>query len=372
MHIQPITSATDLKGKRVLVRGNLNVPVKQGKVVDGYRIEMLLPTLMFLRDAGAKIILCGHLGRDATVTLEPIARYLQEYIPIIKNTSVFDPAIHDTIAYMAPGTILLLENLRQYEGEKNNDPAFAKHLASLADIFVQDDFSVCHRNHASVVGVPALLPKYGGIQLLYEVEHLSKAFTPEHPFLFIIGGAKVETKMPLLERFKDSADTLFVGGVLANDCFKAMGQEIGVSHVSDHAVPKTLLENQKIMLPSDVVVLRNGNHVQIPHDTVLAKDAIFDAGRKTIKTLTDEIKRARYIIWNGPLGYCEEGFSDATLAIAEAIAESNAYSVVGGGDTLAAIPADVQMKFTFVSTGGGAMLDFLAQQTLPGLCALEV
>jgi phosphoglycerate kinase len=371
MAVRPITGATDLKGKRVLVRGNLNVPVDKGHVMDAYRIEMLLPTLMFLRDAGAKIILCGHLGRDKTATLDPVARYLQEYIPVVMIRDVFDASTAETIAYTAPGTVILLENLRKYDGEEKNDPAFAKHLASFADMFVQDDFSVCHRKHASVVGVPKLLPSYGGVQLMHEIDNLSKAFTPEHPFLFILGGAKVETKMPLMEQFKDKADTLFVGGVLANDFFKAMGKDVGVSKTSDLPVPQELLTQTKIMLPHDVVVLRNGHHVTIPYDAVLAKDAIFDAGRQTVKELIDHVKRAKYIVWNGPLGYCEEGFCDATLAVAKAIAESSAYSVVGGGDSLAAIPDDIQMQFSFVSTGGGAMLDYLSNQTLVGISVLE-
>lgn len=371
MAVRPIIGVTDLKGKRVLVRGNLNVPINNGYVVDAYRIDMLLPTLTFLRDAGAKIILCGHLGRDKTSSLDPVARYLQEHIPVVMIRDIFDASVSETIGYASPGTVVLLENLRQHDGEEKNDTAFAQHLASFADIFVQDDFSVCHRAHASVVGVPTLLPSYGGIQLMYEIEHLSKAFTPEHPFLFILGGAKVETKMPLIEQFKDKADILFIGGVLANDFFKAMGKSIGGSKTSELPVPQELIAQTKIMLPDDVVVLRNGNHVNIPHDTVLTKDVIFDAGRQTVKELIEHIKQAKYILWNGPLGYCEEGFCDATLTVAKAIAESNAYSVVGGGDTLAAVPDDVQMRFSFVSTGGGAMLDFLAHQTVVGLAALE-
>jgi len=371
MAITPITTVADLKGKRVLVRGNLNTPVADGQITDTYRIEMLIPTVMFLREAGAQVILCGHLGRDKDASLEPVARYLQDYIPTVLVRDILSPSAEETMQYVAPGTVVLLENLRRYEGEEKNDPAFAERLASFADIFVQDDFSVCHREHASVVGVPALIPSYGGIQLMEEITQLSKAFTPEHPFLFILGGAKVDTKMPLMQQFKDKADTLFIGGVLANDFFKAMGKDIGVSATSDKPAPAEILEEKKIILPHDVVVLRNGKHETVAYDSVLPKDAIYDAGRKTIADVVSYIKKAKFILWNGPLGYCEEGFCAATLAVAEAIAKSGAHSVVGGGDTLAAVPDDVQMQFSFVSTGGGAMLDYLADGDLPGLTALE-
>jgi phosphoglycerate kinase len=339
--------------------------------VDAYRIEMLIPTIVFLRDAGAQVILCGHLGRDKEATIEPVARYLQDYMPTVMVRDIMSPSAEETLQYIAPGTVALLENLRRYEGEEANDAAFAERLASFADVFVQDDFSVCHREHASVVGVPKLLPSYGGIQLMQEITELSKAFEPEHPFLFILGGAKVETKMPLMEQFKDKADTLFVCGVLANDFFKTMGLDVGVSTVSSSPAPIELVEQKKIVLPHDVVVLRNGKHETIPYDAVLPKDAINDAGRKTVADMILHIKKAKFILWNGPIGYCEVGFCDATLAIAEAIAKSNAYSVVGGGDTVAAIPDDIQMQFSFVSTGGGAMLDYLANGTLQGLEALK-
>lgn len=373
MNLQSITTVTDLKGKRVLVRGNLNVPIADGQVVDAYRIEMLIPTIQFLRDAGAKVLLCGHLGRDKSATIEPVARYLQDYVPTVLVRDVLSSSAEETIQYAAPGTVVLLENLRRYDGEESNDLAFAERLASFADVFVQDDFSVCHREHASVVGVPTLLPSYAGIQLMQEVTELSKAFTPEHPFLFILGGAKVETKMPLMEQFKEKADTLFIGGVLANDFFKAMGKEVGMSATSEQAAPVELATTKVIMLPHDVVVARNGTgkRVNVAYDAVLPKDAIYDAGKSSVANLLGYIKKAKFILWNGPLGYCEQGFCDATVAVAEAIAKSPAYSVVGGGDTLAAIPDDVQMQFSFVSTGGGAMLDYLARGTLPGIRALE-
>lgn len=373
MNLQSITTVTDLKGKRVLVRGNLNVPIADGQVVDAYRIEMLIPTIQFLRDAGAKVLLCGHLGRDKTATIEPVARYLQDYVPTVLVRDVLSPSAEETIQYAAPGTVVLLENLRRYDGEEKNDPTFATRLASFADMFVQDDFSVCHREHASVVGVPKLLPSYAGMQLMQEITELSKAFSPEHPFLFILGGAKVETKMPLMEQFKDKADTLFIGGVLANDFFKAMGKEVGVSATSEQKAPVELVAKGTIVLPHDVVVQRNGTgkRATVAYDAVLPKDAIYDAGKSSVTDLVGHIKKAKFILWNGPLGYCEQGFCDATVAVAEAIAKSNAYSVVGGGDTLAAIPDDVQLQFSFVSTGGGAMLDYLAHGTLPGIQALE-
>lgn len=370
MSLRTLHTIGAIAGKRVLLRGNLNVPVAHSQVVDAFRLEMLIPTITFLRERGAQVILCGHLGRDKRATLEPVARYLQDYVPTILVRDSMSPSAAETMSYVAPGTVVLLENLRQYEGEEKNDPAFAAHLASFADVFVQDDFSVCHREHASVVGVPAILPSYAGLQLEQEITELTKAFTPEHPFLFILGGAKVETKLPLMQQFKDTADTLFIGGVLANDFFKARGVEVGVSTVSREQVSADILHEQKILLPHDVVVERNGTRATIPYDAVLPKDAIYDAGRSTVSELVSHIKRAKFILWNGPLGYCEAGYCEATQAVASAIAASSAYSVVGGGDTLAAVPDEVQLEMNFVSTGGGAMLDFLANRTLPGITAI--
>lgn len=369
--MKTLDQLTDIAGKVVLVRGSLNAPVEDGQLVDPYRVEMTIPTLQWLQERGAKVILCGHTGRDKEASLEPVARYLQDYMPTIMVRDIFDANAKETIQYAAPGSIIVFENLRRWEGETKNDDAFAKHLASFADVYVNEAFPVSHREHASVVGVPQYLPHYAGLQFAKEIEHLSQAFEPEHPFLFILGGAKVATKMPLIEQFHTKADMLFVGGVLANDFFKALGHEVGASTVSDTEAPVQLAKEKKITLPEDVVVERNGGRENIAYDMVQPKDKIFDAGRKTVEHLQEEIRRAKFILWNGPLGFCEGNFCDATNAIAEAIAQSNATSIVGGGDTLSSVDDNVQAQFTFISTGGGAMLEFLANKTLVGIEALN-
>lgn len=369
--IKTIDDLGDIKGKKVLLRLSLNVPVEKGHVVDPFRIEMAIPTIMELRDKGAKVILLSHIGRDPKETLEPIMRYLQDTLPVVFIRDIFSNGVQKMIDYAAPGSVIIFENLRRHEGEEKNDPEFAKHLASFGDIYINDSFPECHRKHSSIVGIPELLPSFAGRQLIQEITNLSKSFNPEHPFLFILGGAKVETKLPLINNFLDNADNIFIGGILANDFLKTMNLETGKSALSNQTVPKELLDNKKITLPSDIVVDRNGKKENIPHDAVLENDKIFDIGRKSVETVCDLIKKAKFILWNGPVGFCEGGFCEGTESIANAIAESKAVSIVGGGDTLASVSDEVQAKMTFISTGGGAMLDYLANGNIPGVEALE-
>lgn len=369
--IKTIDDLGDIKGKKVLLRLSLNVPVEKGHVVDPFRIEMAIPTIMELRDKGAKVILLSHIGRDPKETLEPIMRYLQDTLPVVFIRDIFSPSVQKMIDYAAPGSVIIFENLRRHEGEEKNDPEFAKHLASFGDIYINDSFPECHRKHASIVGIPELLPSFAGRQLIQEITNLSKSFNPEHPFLFILGGAKVETKLPLINNFLDNADNIFIGGILANDFLKTMNLQTGKSALSNQTVPKELLDNKKIILPSDIVVDRNSKKENIPHDAVLENDKIFDIGRKSVETVCDLIKKAKFILWNGPVGFCEGGFCEGTESIANAIAESKAVSIVGGGDTLASVSDEVQTKMTFISTGGGAMLDYLANGNIPGVEALE-
>ena len=375
-----------LKDVRVLVRVDFNVPIAKGKVVNDYRIRMALPTINFLREKGAKVVLMSHLevAEGEENTLEPVVSVLVKLgVPVtfVKNIR----SATDAIAKLTAGSCLLLENLRQFEGEKANDPQFAKELASLGDIYVDDAFSVCHRKHASVVGVPKLLPSYAGLQIQNEIEHLSKAFQPEHPFLFILGGAKFETKLPLLERFIRIADNVFVGGALANDFFKAKGYEIGKSLTSatDFDFSK-YFSNPGLMLPVDAVVAsgamdddgaKGADTKSVkPVDSIGKNEKIMDAGPKSLELLKAKIDAAKFILWNGPLGLYEGGYCDATLEVAKMIAarSGKVISMVGGGDTLAAIATlGLEDKFTFVSTAGGAMLDFLANGSLPGIDALN-
>lgn len=369
--MKTIDDLGDIKGKKVLVRASFNVPVENGHVVDPLRIEMAMSTILELRDKGAKVIILSHIGRDPKETLEPVMRYMQDFLPVVFIRDIFSDNAKKMIDYSAPGSVVVLENLRKHEGEEKNDKDFAKHLASFGEFYVNDSFPECHREHASIVGITEYLPSYAGRQLVQEVENLSKAFNPSHPFLFVTGGAKVETKLPLINKFLDKADYVFVGGVIANDFFKAKNLSIGQSVTSKEKVPEELLNNSKISLPVDLVVDRNGKKENVPYDNVLEGDKVFDLGRKSSENLCSLIKKSKFILWNGPLGYCEGGYCDGTLKIAEAIGDSKASSIVGGGDTLAFVPDEVQQKISFVSTGGGAMLDFLANGTLPGIKALE-
>ncbi|MDP3962293.1 MAG: phosphoglycerate kinase [bacterium] len=346
----------ELKGVRVLVRLDLNVPVRGGSVTDDFRIRKILPTIKYLQDRQAKIILMSHIGDgEAKASLFPVAEhfkkleidcvYVQDYKKVLQNND----------------KIILLENLRVYDGEMQNDKAFAKELASLGDIYVNEAFAVSHRHHASVSAITEFIPSYAGLLFEEEVRHLKATFKPEHPFLFIIGGAKFETKIPLIEKFLKIADKVFVGGALANNFYKERGVEIGKSLVSpEHFDLDRFAGNPKL---------------ELPVDEVWKNDAILDVGPKTVSILREEVKKAKHILWNGPLGLYEQGFKEPTLSLAKMIAEATkhgAKSILGGGDTLAVI-AELGMEdhFTFVSTGGGAMLEFLATGTLPGIEALE-
>lgn len=371
-----------LQGVKALVRVDFNVPIKNGKVTDDFRVRSALPTIEFLRKNGAKVILISHLESNdgGNPSLEPVAKHLNGLAG--QATFIKDWKDANGEIEMSPsGSVFLLENLRFFEGEKANDPRFARELASLGDIYVNEAFSVDHREHASIVGVPKYISSYAGLQLEKEIANLSKAFNPTHPFLFILGGAKFETKLPLLEKFMDIADMVFVGGALANDLFKAKGYEIGRSLISDAKDLGRYLKNQKLALPVDIV---NGQKETKPADGMSADDQNLDAGPKTVKSLRVEVAKARFILWNGPLGMYEDGYKGPTLELAKIIAErtergardaedkDEVQSIVGGGDTLAAIAElGIEDRFTFISTGGGAMLDFLAKGTLPGIEALE-
>ncbi len=372
--LKTIRDITHIKGVKILVRVDFNVPIRNGAVADDIRIRAALETVNFLREKGAKLILISHIevGEGEKATLEPVSKRLGKLDVPVTFLKKYDKAL-ETIEGMKDGDCLLLENLRMYDGEKKNDPKFAKELASLADIYVNDAFSVSHREHASVVGVPKLLPSYAGLQLEREVVNISKAFNPAHPFLFILGGAKFGTKLPLLVKFMQSAEWVFVGGALANDFYKAKGFETGRSLLSEGSFDLSpFLKSSKLLIPVDIVTDKG----EVKLDTkVGAEDKILDAGPATVELLAEKVKSAKFILWNGPLGMYEQGYKGPTLELAQMIADATgkgATSIVGGGDTLAAIATlGTEEKYTFVSTAGGAMLDFLAQGTLPGIQALE-
>ncbi|MBI5405607.1 phosphoglycerate kinase [Candidatus Kaiserbacteria bacterium] len=368
----------------ILVRAALNAPVKNGEVVNDYRLRRAAPTIRFLAERGAKVVLISHLGEQGTETLSPVARALEKIVP---GTSFFGETVGEraraAVRDLPPRNVLVLENLRRDKGERTNDRAFARELAALADVFVQDSFDTCHRAHASIVGVPELLPSYAGLLLEEEVHELSRALAPKRPALAVIGGAKFGTKEPVLMRLLQTYDHVFVGGALANDFLKAAGQPVGKSLVStaDSSHVKKLLVNPKLVIPVDSLVIP-ASAVGTPNARARARiaspggvwsdEVILDHGPGTSALLSSLAEKAKTILWNGPLGKYEDGLTDATDAFAQAVAASNAHSIVGGGDTIAAIEKlGLLSRFSFVSTGGGAMLDFLAKGMLPGIEALD-
>jgi phosphoglycerate kinase len=274
---------------------------------------------------------------------------------------------------MKNGDIIMLENIRRDEGELENSPKLAAFLASLADIYVNDAFSVSHRAHASIVGVPKLIPSYAGLLLQKEITALSESFNPPRPFLFALAGAKFDTKLPLIEKFLEIADQVFVGGALANDVFKAKGYEVGESKISKvHVDLKRVVESPKLIVPSDVIVQNPYESGSRDAKEVAPADVIVDAGPRTSAELADILQDVKFVLWNGPFGDYEKGFSQSTIDFAQAVVDSGAKSVVGGGDTIAVIAkAGFLDKFSFASTGGGAMIEFLANGTLPGIEALK-
>lgn len=368
-----------LAGVPVLVRAALNVPLRTGKVSNDYRLERALPTLQYLMKRGARVVVISHLGEHGTETLRPVAEALGRFLP---GVSFHDEAIgasaRAAVRQLAPGRVLVLENLRRHRGERKNDRAFAEELASLGDVFVQDSFDTCHRPHASIIGVPKLLPSYAGIALLEELAALSRSREAEAPSLAIIGGMKFETKERVLSTLLARYTHVFVGGALANDFLKVLGYPVGKSLISPAPSPmiETLAHHPNILLPTDVRVYRNSTEhtdiLVVNRGKVEPNDIIVDHGPSTVAVLAKHIREARTVLWNGPLGKYEDGCVDATAAIAKAISASHAHSVLGGGDTVAAV-SDLGLlpAFSFVSTGGGAMLEYLVKGTLPGIDALR-
>jgi phosphoglycerate kinase len=369
--MKSIKSIKSLKDKTVLLRADFNVPInKDGKIEDTFRIDKTLPTLDHLLKLGGKVVIISHLGDDGSETLFPVAQYLAKK----KYKGYFDANmdamdIQQGVDELQAGEILLIENIRGFDEEKKNDIKFAGFLASLADIYVNDAFSVSHRKHASIVGVPKLMPSYAGLQLEEEVRNLNKALKPKHPFLFILGGAKFDTKLPLLKKYVDSADAVFVGGALANTLLKERGFEIGTS-LSETGVKglKALAKNPKILLPMDVIVENNKKYISTEVEEIIADDCIVDIGTETLTRIKPLIEKAKLIVWNGPLGKID----DSTIDLLKLLAKSKAEVIIGGGDTVEIISQmKMHKKFTFVSTGGGATLDYLANGTLPGIQVLK-
>lgn len=367
-----ITDCHDLKGKRVIVRASLDVPIADGVVVNDFRILKALPTITYLVQAGAKVILLTHVGRDVKNVTAPIFHELAKHISITHSEEIIGADAEAKMAALGDGEVLLLGNLRAYGEEEANDDAFGKTLASYADYYVNDAFAVSHRAHASIVGIPAHISGFAGITFAEEYTHLSHALNPEHPALFIIGGAKFETKLPLIERYADTYEQVFVGGALANDLIKAKGYAVGESLLSPIELAGTpVMERKNIVTPIDVVVGGARGKMVVDVGDVHADEKILDVGIASIEMLRPLIKDAKTILWNGPLGNYEAGFDAGTKACAQLVAESEAFSIVGGGDTVTAIESlGISDQFGFLSTAGGAMLEFLEKGTLPGIDAL--
>lgn len=374
MKLPTIQSAGILKGKRVLVRASFNVPIKSHKVVDDFRIRRSLLTIEYLKKKGAKVILISHIGRDPKGSLRPIAdhfnRKLNMKVGFIPD--IDDRMAHDVVKNMPNGGVVLLQNLRRYLGETANSAAFSKKLAVFGDIYVNDAFSMSHRKHASVVGITKYLPSYAGILFQEEIEHLSMVREPKHPFLFILGGAKIGTKIPLLKKFTKIADTVFVGGALANDLFRQRGVEVGRSLVDMSAKGlKDLSSCQNIILPKDVLVVSGIRGESRSLDKIGKKDIIVDIGPKTRKSFEELVSRHKFILVNGPLGNYEKGYDKGTRKLLKVLSDSKAKIIIGGGDTAALVTRmKLEKAFMFVSTGGGAMLDYLVDGKLSGLDAL--
>lgn len=381
----------NLKGKRVLVRVDFNVPLKNNKVVEDSRIRASLLTINFLRKKGAKVILVTHLGRpegkvDEAYSLKPVAKILPKLLTGLKEKRVavkllnFDDSTKTEIEKMKDGDVAMLENIRFFKGEERNDEKFAKKLASLADIFVLDGFAVAHREAASVSGVQAFLPSYAGFLLEKEVTALDSLMKKNaSPFLAVIGGAKIETKLPVIKNLLKIADHVLVGGAIINVYYKAKGYTVGDSLLDKgfEKIAVSLFAKKKIIVPVDVMVgtkdgdtLRVVNILKKPHEICRKGESILDIGPATAALYAHMIEHAKTLVWNGAMGYFENrSYALGTYTVADAFAQNTkAYSLIGGGETVEAVNnLGLLNKIRFVSTGGGAMLEYLGGAKLPGL-----
>lgn len=373
MTLRSISLIDHPEGKRIIVRADLNVPIVKGKIRDPFRITRALPTLQFLAERGAKVIIITHLGDDGSASLAPVATLLKEKLRLTYSKEADKKKIEIAVAKMKNGEVLLLPNIRAFDGEMKNDTTFAEWLASLGEVYVNDAFSVSHREHASIVLLPKYLSSYAGFQLFDEVAHLSLLREhPAQPFVALFGGAKLSTKLPLIQKFSKTALSVAVGGALANQVYYARGWEIGKSLHDEEKIKLSLFEKGKVFVPSDVVVVRGKKTLTISAQEVEKKDVIVDIGPTAVSHIKKLIASAHTVLWNGPMGKYEEGFGGATETILKLLARSKAKTIIGGGDTVALVTKlGILNKFFFVSTGGGATLAFLSKGTLPGIQALK-
>ncbi|TSC86939.1 MAG: phosphoglycerate kinase [Parcubacteria group bacterium Gr01-1014_8] len=367
----------ELKGKRVLVRTDLNLPLDAaGEVSNLFRAKRGWQTIQYLSEKGAKVILLSHIGNDIEDSMAPVARAMKKHFSLFYVPDIVGNAAREAIAEMKEGDVLLLENIRRDPREKKNDESLAKELASLADIYVNDSFAVDHRVHASLVSVPKFMPSYAGLLVEEELEVLRKARTPTRPSFAILGGAKFETKAPLIKLLLQTYDHVFITGALANDVFKARGLPVGRSRISAQLPEKEVLSHPGFLAPVDVVVEREDGQAQTKKpEQVEDGDKIVDIGPDSLALIAPYIEKANFILWNGPTGLYEDGYTSWTHAVAALTAKrfaDGASVVIGGGDTIAAIEGAgiKQENLGFLSTGGGAMLEYLLKGTLPAIEAL--
>ncbi|MDX9863339.1 MAG: phosphoglycerate kinase [Anaerolineaceae bacterium] len=378
----------DVKGKKVLVRVDFNVPLKEGMVTDDTRVQAALPTIKYLLDGGAAVILCSHLGRPKgeakpEFSLKPVAEYLAGVLgqDVAFAEDCIGAAAENAAAALQPGDVLVLENTRFHAGEKKNDPAMAEQLASLADLYVNDAFGSAHRAHASTEGVTHFLPAVAGLLMEKEIRYLGQAIAePSRPFVTILGGAKISDKIGVIENLLNVADQILIGGGMANTFFKAQGYPVGDSLVEEEAIEtaKELLGKggSKLRLPVDVVIadaFDNDAQIKVmPMGPVEDGWRILDIGPETIAQYGKVVGKAGTVVWNGPMGVFEmPAFAKGTFGVAQAIADSDAISIIGGGDSAAAInQSGLAPRISHISTGGGASLEMLEGKMLPGLAAL--
>jgi phosphoglycerate kinase len=386
----------DVKGKRVLVRVDLNVPVENGIVSDATRIERVAPALTEIADKGGKVILLSHFGRpkgrDTKNSLKPVAAEVARIIkrPVKFADDCIGPTVEAAVAVMKPGDILCLENTRFYPGEEKNDPEFVASLAKLGDLWVNDAFSAAHRAHASTEGLGHKLPAYAGRTMQAELEALGKALEhPQRPVAAIVGGAKISTKLDLLGNLLNKVDALIIGGAMANTFLLAQGKKVGKSlaeadliKTAQDILAKAKAAKKEIVLPVDAVVAQkfeaNAPSRAVSVEAVGDNDMILDIGPKSVEQVVSVLARCKTLVWNGPFGAFEmEPFDNGTIEVAEAAAEltttGKLVSVAGGGDTVAALnAAGAADRFTYVSTAGGAFLEWLEGKALPGVEVLRV
>lgn len=392
MNKKSVRDIAELAGKRVFVRVDFNVPLENGVITDDKRIRETLPTINYLIEKGAKVILASHLGRPKgkfvdemrhTASAVRLAELLGK--PVAKANEAIGPEVEAQIAAMNNGDVLLLENVRFYPGEEKNDPELAKEFAKLADLFVNDAFGAAHRAHASTEGIAHLLPAVSGLLMEKELDVLGKALNnPERPFTAIIGGSKVKDKIAVIDKMLEIADNVLIGGGLAYTFFKAQGHEIGKSLLDDSKLDMALefIEKAKklgknFLIPVDVIVSDDfsatANTKAVDIDSIPADWEGIDIGPKTRELYADVIKNSKLVVWNGPMGVFEiEPFSHGTRAVAQACAETAGYTVIGGGDSAAAAEKfGLADKMDHISTGGGASLEFMEGKELPGVVALN-